>query len=87
MESNEVFSTMDVSPLYRQVREEYQISDILETEKGAMRVVPDKLVCDLYRFLKGDIDAVNSYRGEYMNSYSWADMTEGYLSRKISGKE
>ena len=27
MESNEVFSTMDVSPLYRQVREEYQISD------------------------------------------------------------
>ena len=27
MESNDVFSTMDVSPLYRQVREEYQISD------------------------------------------------------------
>ena len=71
----------------RDTLQEYQISDILETEKGAMRVVPDKLVCDLYRFLKGDIDAVNSYRGEYMNSYSWADMTEGYLSRKISGKE
>ena len=33
------------------------------------------LDCDYYRMLDGDIDAVNSFRGEYMRQYSWAEMT------------
>ncbi len=35
--------------------------------------------CDYYRMLDGDMDAVNSYRGEYMNQYSWAQFTTGKL--------
>ncbi len=31
------------------------------------------LDCDYYRFLEGDPVAVNSYRGEYMKQYSWAE--------------
>ena len=38
-----------------------------------------KLHCDLYEFLKGSVDAVNSYAGEYMNNYSWAELTNARL--------
>ena len=36
----------------------------------------------MYRFLNGDIDAINSYRGEYMNSYSWAALTEAFIAQE-----
>ncbi len=60
--------------------EEYGISDIFEIEKGLMRVVPEKIDCDLFKFLDDDEDAINSFRGEYMSSYTWASETEGYLA-------
>ncbi len=43
----------------------------------------DKVDCDYYNFLKGDISAINSYTGEYMANYSWAEFTTGFLSEKI----
>ena len=66
----------------RQTLEEYGISYIFELNKGSMRVIPDKFECDLYKFLKGDVDAINSYRGQYMSSYTWASLTEGHISNK-----
>ncbi len=60
--------------------DEYGIADIFEAEKGMMRIVPEKVDCDLYAFLKKDKKALESFRGEYMSSYSWASATEGYLS-------
>lgn len=54
---------------------------ILEMKQGTLRICPEKLDCDLFRFLRGDVDAVNSYRGEYMNAYSWASPTEAFLDR------
>ncbi len=35
--------------------------------------------CDYYGFIKGDATAVNSYQGEYMASYSWAEFMLGLL--------
>ena len=35
--------------------------------------------CDSYRFLAGDPIAVNSYRRDYMASYSWAEFTMGEM--------
>lgn len=35
---------------------------------------PKKLDCDLYDFLRGDVLAVNAYRGEYMSGYQWAKL-------------
>ena len=35
--------------------------------------------CDYYRMLDGDMDAVNSFCGEYMTQYTWATLTEGKL--------
>ncbi|MBQ8305396.1 MAG: response regulator [Blautia sp.] len=65
----------------RNTLEEYGISEIFEMHKGVMRICPEMLDCDLYHFLAGDIDAVNSFRGEYMSSYAWASLTEAYMDR------
>lgn len=64
----------------KETLEEYEVSDIFEMEKGLMRVDPDKVDCDLYRFLDGDENAIKSFRGEYMSSYTWSSITEGYLT-------
>lgn len=36
-----------------------------------------KIKCDAYDFEKGDISAINSFHGEYMKDYSWAEFTTG----------
>lgn len=59
------------------------IPEILEMQRGYLRVRPELIRCDLYRFMAGDIDAVNSYRGEYMNNYAWAELTEAYMDRRV----
>ena len=41
----------------------------------------NKVKCDAYDFEKGDLIAINSFRGEYMANYSWAEMTTGYYVR------
>ena len=70
----------------RETLREYGIPEILEMEKGVLRVRPDTFTCDAYLFYSGDSDVVNAYRGEYMSSYSWASMTEGILSWRSAYK-
>ena len=55
--------------------------DILEMNRGGLRICPEKVDCDAYRFFSGDEEAVKSYRGEYMSAYSWASMMEAYMDR------
>jgi DNA-binding SARP family transcriptional activator len=66
----------------RDTLEEYGIEEIFEMERGTLRICPDKFTCDAYQFFKGDPDAINAYRGEYMSAYSWASMTESYMAMK-----
>lgn len=63
----------------------YGIASILEMRRGTMRICPERLQCDLYRFLDGDPDAQREYCGEYMTGYAWAQFTEGYMTRKNGG--
>ena len=37
-----------------------------------------KIKCDAYDFEKGDLQAINAFRGEYMTNYSWAEFTTGH---------
>ena len=56
---------------------------ILEIKSGFLRIRPELLDCDLYRFLNNDPAAVNAYRGEYMPEYTWAVFnTEALLSKE-----
>ena len=67
----------------RESLKEFGIEEIFDMQKGSLRVVPEKFVCDAYQFFSGDSEAVNSYRGEYMNAYSWASMTESMMYWKV----
>ena len=58
------------------------VGELLSIQKGTLRIHPELLDCDLYRFMGGDLDAINAYRGEYMNSYSWASINEAWVERK-----
>lgn len=62
------------------------IGEIFESKSGELRVNTDLFDCDLYRLLKGDVQAVNSYRGEYMTSYYWSSMTEAFIDRSTNKK-
>jgi two-component SAPR family response regulator len=53
--------------------------DILVKNWNTWGVDATKISCDYYDFLKGENLAVNSFRGEYMAQYSWAEMTVGRL--------
>ena len=63
---------------------EYGIGDIFEINSGELRINPDLIECDLYRLLSGDVKAINSYRGEYMTSYPWASLSEGFVDKFIN---
>ena len=63
----------------RQTLEQNGIGEIMEINKGNLRVVPERFVCDLYRFYEGEPQAVNAYQGEYMSEYAWANDTEAKL--------
>ena len=56
------------------------VENILEMKSGFLRIRPELVSCDLYRFLEGDPAAVNAYRGKYMSSYSWAVLSEARLT-------
>ena len=68
----------------RETLREYGIEEIMEMKRGILRVRPELFTCDAYLFFSGDIDAINSFRGEYMSSYSWASLTESNLFWKAS---
>ena len=65
----------------RSTLDENGVGDIVEMQRGTLRVVPELISCDLYRFIEGDAQAAGSFLGEYLSSYPWARTTEGYLVR------
>ena len=67
----------------RDTLEECGVGEILEMKKGALRVRPELIFCDAWRFFSGDTDAVNAFRGEYMSAYAWGTETESFMSRKL----
>ncbi len=54
--------------------------DVLICSRNSFAVDVSKIECDYYKYLNYDVSAVNSYAGEYMRQYSWAEMTNGFLS-------
>ena len=55
---------------------------ILKNRQGIL--LNTKIVdCDYYRFLEGDTRVINSFTGQYMSAYSWAEFTTGYLDSAL----
>lgn len=54
--------------------------ELLIKEHGFYAVNKKCFYCDYYEFLKGNTYAINSYQGEYMTNYSWAEFTISQLN-------
>jgi len=55
--------------------------DVLVRQRGFLAVVPDNFSCDMYDFCDANTDSVNSYMGEFMAQYAWAEFTNAYLEK------
>ncbi len=64
----------------RETLQKYGVGDLFELKNRSLRILPELIECDLYRFLEGDEEAVNAYYGEYMSQYAWASDTEAQLT-------
>jgi len=55
------------------------MEDILVRRSGRLAILRDRVDCDLYRMEDGDMETVNTFTGDYMTQYSWAELTTGRL--------
>ena len=55
------------------------MEDIILRRSGQLAIQRDRVDCDYYRMLDGDMQAANDFQGEYMKQYSWAEITTGRL--------
>ena len=51
--------------------------DVIIKRRGMIAIDTGKISCDYYRWLAGDIDAINAYDGTFMKPYEWAEFTMG----------
>jgi len=59
------------------------VVDVIIKEHNQIAVNKERIKCDYYDFIKWEMSAVNSYYGEYMSNYSWAEMTAGALDMRM----
>lgn len=57
-------------------------ANVLIKRRGEIGLDTTLLTCDYYEFLRGNPQAINLWRGEYMNQYSWAEPTKAALLRQ-----
>lgn len=54
--------------------------DIILRIRGGLSILPDKVDCDYFDYLRGNTSK-STYLGEYMTQYSWAEYTHGLLEQ------
>lgn len=74
--------TRTVIARLRSILRDAGIGEIIHKGWNTMAVDVDAISCDYHAFLRGDVDALNAYTGEYMSEYSWAEFTVANLDRK-----
>ena len=73
-----------VSSMMQTLREHHAANAIHKTY-NAIALNDEAVDCDYYRFLKMDVPSINTYTGEFMTQYSWAEFVAGYLDRITTG--
>lgn len=66
------------------VLESHDCADVIVRQHGRMGIVPDLIDSDYYDFLENKNNARESYAGEYMVQYSWAEFTNGALDEMVN---
>lgn len=57
----------------KKVLEEHHLENLLITDQNSYAIDTNMIICDAYEYLKGNKIYKNSFHGEYMNQYSWAE--------------
>ena len=60
-----------------------EVKDLILKNRQGILLNAKIVDCDYYRFLAGDTRAINSFTGQYMSAYSWAEFTVGYLENQL----
>ena len=63
----------------------YNAAGIVHKSYNAIALNDTLADCDYYRFLEMDVPSINTYTGEFMTQYSWAEFVAGYLDRITTG--
>ncbi|MGN0666900.1 MAG: response regulator [Huintestinicola sp.] len=53
--------------------------DVIIQHRGEIGIDRNKVNCDYFDWLDGKAEGINAYRGEYMQQYSWGELTHGML--------
>lgn len=56
---------------------------VVEKTYNAIAVRTELLDCDYYRLRSGDTAVRESYQGEFMSQYPWAEYVAGYLDQQV----
>ena len=59
-------------------------AQIVKKTNNLIAANPEAFDCDYYAALSGDAASINSFMGEYMAAYSWAEFTTAALSVHLS---
>ena len=73
-----------VSSMMQTLRE-HNAANVIHKTYNAIALSDEFVDCDYYRFLKMDVPSINTYTGEFMTQYSWAEFVAGYLDRITTG--
>lgn len=57
------------------------LTELVLKSRGDIALNVDMVDCDYYQALDGEMSRMNTFRGEYMSNYSWAEFTLGELIR------
>lgn len=60
----------------------FNAESVLIKNRNALAINPGGVDCDYYDFIHQIPYAVNSYHGEYMAQFSWAELTLGYIEKQ-----
>ena len=64
----------------------YNAANVIHKSYNAIALNNEMIDCDYYRFLNLEVPSINSYCGEFMTQYSWAEFVAGYLDRISSDR-
>jgi len=67
----------------RAVFKEADLESVILKKKGMIAIVPEAFDCDYYRWIDGDVAAINAFAGEYMSQYSWSEYTLAGIENRM----
>jgi len=55
--------------------------NVIIKRHNSISVIPEKIICDSYEYIKSNPVYINAYTGQYMAQYSWSEMSMAVFSR------